>query len=55
MPFWGTYYHLIWAIQRREPWIQPEPDTKTRLYGGRLRRGGQDSNLRPRFYVPATA
>lgn len=30
MPFWRTYYHLIWATKRRAPLIQPA--VEPRLY-----------------------
>ena len=30
MPFWRTYYHLVWATKNREPWITP--DIEPRLY-----------------------
>jgi putative transposase len=31
MPFWRTYYHLIWATQDRQPLITPEKESE--LYG----------------------
>lgn len=30
MPFWRTYYHLVWATKNRTPWLTPE--VERRLY-----------------------
>lgn len=32
MPFWRTYYHLIWATKRRLPLIQPEIEPRLFAY-----------------------
>jgi putative transposase len=31
MPFWRTFYHLVWATKKREPLISP--DVEPQLYG----------------------
>lgn len=30
MPFWRTFYHLVWTTKNREPWITP--NLEPRLY-----------------------
>lgn len=32
MPFWRTYYHLVWATKNREPLIQPEIEPRLHSY-----------------------
>lgn len=32
MPFWRTYYHLVWATKNREPLIAPEIEPRLYAY-----------------------
>ena len=32
MPFWRTYYHLVWATKNREPLIQPAIERRLYAY-----------------------
>ncbi len=32
MPFWRTYYHLVWATKNREPLITPEIEPRLYAY-----------------------
>ncbi len=32
MPFWKTYYHLVWATSNRQPLIQPEFEAQLFAY-----------------------
>ena len=39
MPFWRTYYHLVWATKKRAPLIRPELEPQLYEYLRRKARG----------------
>ncbi len=39
MPFWRTYYHLVWTTRNREPLITPQVEAG--LYAYMLRKAGE--------------